>query len=41
MRERGGGDDYDSSDSVRHPHVLDVVSTDTLGLLRLERDDQR
>ena len=38
MRERGGGDDYDSSDSVRLPIVLAKSLADTPGLFRFQRD---
>jgi hypothetical protein len=40
MRERGGGDDYDSSDSVRL-HIIMESSANTLGLIRFQRDYQR
>lgn len=30
MRERGGGDDYDSSDSVCHPSSIGMSNTDKI-----------
>lgn len=39
MRERGGGDDYDSSDSVSL--ICYMGTADGKGFLRLERDYQR
>ena len=40
MRERGGGDDYDSSDSVRHPIFSTQGIADNPGLFRFQRDYQ-
>jgi len=36
MRERGGGDDYDSSDSVRHPIIVFKNLLDTAGFIRFQ-----
>jgi hypothetical protein len=41
MRERGGGDDYDSSDSVRPYIVLFETPANSTGLIRFQRDYQR
>ena len=40
MRERGGGDDYDSSDSVCLPMRSIESLANTLGLIRFQRDYQ-
>jgi hypothetical protein len=41
MRERGGGDDYDSSDSVSLFASFVCLKLTPLGFIRLERDGQR